>query len=181
MSKFLVETYYTCTFKITHELNELNEKLLSDVDNRQDGKVEIIDVTVNNRKTKKSDGKTNVKKSDFNKLSKDENIPIQKITLEGQNDNKVLKKDLISHIYDFPEKKIIVVHDMNFSENFLIYIDNIENVSIKENSDEYPKYLDLSRNKITNDLYNTYDNYIKKRYKIDINYQTLDEVKNRFN
>ena len=66
MSKFLVETYYTCTFKITHELNELNEKLLSDVDNRQDGKVEIIDVTVNNRKTKKSDGKTNVKKSDFN-------------------------------------------------------------------------------------------------------------------
>ena len=40
MSKFLVETYYTCTFKITHELNELNEKLLSDVDNRQDGKME---------------------------------------------------------------------------------------------------------------------------------------------
>ena len=26
MSKFLVETYYTCTFKIIHELDELNEK-----------------------------------------------------------------------------------------------------------------------------------------------------------
>ena len=26
MSKFLVETYYTCTFKIMHELSELNEK-----------------------------------------------------------------------------------------------------------------------------------------------------------
>ena len=53
MSKFLVETYYTCTFKIIHELNELNEKKLSDIDNRKDGKVEIIDVTINNRKTKK--------------------------------------------------------------------------------------------------------------------------------
>ena len=61
MSKFLVETYYTCTFKIIHELNELNEKQLSDIDNRKDGKVEIIDVTVNNRKTKKSDGKTTEK------------------------------------------------------------------------------------------------------------------------
>ena len=28
MSKFLVETHYTCTFKIVHELDELNEKAL---------------------------------------------------------------------------------------------------------------------------------------------------------
>ena len=101
--------------------------------------------------------------------------------VENQNDNTVLKKDLISHIYYFPEKKIIVVNDMSFSENFLIYIDKIENVTIKENSDEYQKYLDLAKIKITGELYNTYDNYIRKRYKIDINYQTLDEVKNRFN
>ena len=65
MSKFLVETYYTCTFKILHELDELNEKVLSDIDNRQDGKVEIIDVTVNNRKTKKAGNNKNVKKIDL--------------------------------------------------------------------------------------------------------------------
>jgi len=65
MSKFLVETYYTCTFKIVHELSELNEKQLSDIDSREDGKVEIIDVTINNRKTKRSDGKTDAKKSDL--------------------------------------------------------------------------------------------------------------------
>ena len=45
MSKFLVETHYTCTFKIVHELDELNEKALSEVDNRKDGKVEIVNVT----------------------------------------------------------------------------------------------------------------------------------------
>ena len=68
MSKFLVETYYTCTFKIIHELSELNEKQLSDIDNRQDGKVEVIDVTVNNRKTKRSGGKTTSKQSDLNDI-----------------------------------------------------------------------------------------------------------------
>ena len=67
MSKFLVETHYTCTFKIIHELDELNEKSLSEVDNRKDGKVEIVNVTVNNRKTKKSDGK-NIVKSDLENL-----------------------------------------------------------------------------------------------------------------
>ena len=67
MSKYLVETHYTCTFKIIHELDELNEKSLSEVDNRKDGKVEIVNVTVNNRKTKKSDGK-NIIKSDLENL-----------------------------------------------------------------------------------------------------------------
>ena len=52
MSKYLVETFYTCTFKIIHKLDELNEKKLVDLENRKDGKVEIIDVKLNNRKTK---------------------------------------------------------------------------------------------------------------------------------
>ncbi len=65
MSKYIVETFYTCSFKIVHELNELNEKNLSDIDSRQDGKVEVIDVTVNNRKTKKNDGENLVKNKDL--------------------------------------------------------------------------------------------------------------------
>tara|TARA_B100001123_G_C15142953_1_gene960314 strand:- start:210 stop:1058 length:849 start_codon:yes stop_codon:yes gene_type:complete len=52
MSKFLVETFYTCSFKITHKLDELNEQKLSELENSNDGKVEIIDVRLNNRKTK---------------------------------------------------------------------------------------------------------------------------------
>ena len=52
MSKYIVETFYTCTFKIIHKLDELNEKKLSELENRNDGEVKIIDVKLNNRKTK---------------------------------------------------------------------------------------------------------------------------------
>ena len=52
MSKYLVETFYTCTFKIIHKLDELNEKKLSELENNSGGKLEIIDVKLNNRKTK---------------------------------------------------------------------------------------------------------------------------------
>ena len=44
MKKFIVETYYTCTFKTVHTLNNLNEKELSKINSRDDGKVEVIDV-----------------------------------------------------------------------------------------------------------------------------------------
>ena len=65
MSKFLVETHYTCTFKTIHELDELNEKELSNIDNRKDGRVEITSVTINNRKTKKSGDNKKGKKLDL--------------------------------------------------------------------------------------------------------------------
>ena len=53
MKKFVVETYYTCTFKTVHKLNNLNENELNKIDGRTDGEVEVIDVKLNNRKTKK--------------------------------------------------------------------------------------------------------------------------------
>ena len=60
MSKYLVETFYTCTFKIVHKLDELNEKKLSELENRKDGEVQIIDVRMNNRKTKTANKKDKI-------------------------------------------------------------------------------------------------------------------------
>ena len=57
MKKYLVETYYTCTFKTVHTLNNLDDVELSKIDKRNDGEVEVIDVKLNNRKTKKIGGK----------------------------------------------------------------------------------------------------------------------------
>ena len=73
MSKYIVETFYTCTFKIIHKLNELNEKKLSELENRNDGEVKIIDVRLNNRKTKTANKKDNLEDS-LNKLN-EKNIP----------------------------------------------------------------------------------------------------------
>ena len=92
MSKFLVETHYTCTFKIVHELDELNEKALSEVDNRKDGKVEIVNVTVNNRKTKRSDGKKQIKSdlenTNISHSTKTSNTEKLKSELLKKNTNK---------------------------------------------------------------------------------------------
>ena len=125
--------------------------------------------------------KNNFNKYDFDKLSKNENVNIKKINLNNQNDDKILKKEIVNQIYTFPEKKVIIVNDINLSENFLIYIDKIKNVTIDENSEEYQKYFNLSKNQIVSELYNTYENYIQKKYKIDINYQALDAIKNSYN
>ena len=88
MSKFLVETHYTCTFKTIHELDELNEKELSNIDNRKDGKVEIINVTVNNRKTKKSGDNKKGEKLDLK-----DNLKIDR-NLEKE-DSKIIQNETL--------------------------------------------------------------------------------------
>ena len=52
MAKYLVETYYTCSFKVSHYLDDINEENLNNLENKEDGKFEIIDVKLDNRKTK---------------------------------------------------------------------------------------------------------------------------------
>ena len=111
MSKFLVETHYTCTFKIVHELDELNEKSLSEVDNRKDGKVEIVNVTVNNRKTKRSDGKKEIK-SDLKNLKithSKESAPTEKIRTElskkNNNTNKRYENKSNEKRFQMPDRR----------------------------------------------------------------------------
>ena len=123
----------------------------------------------------------NFSKLDFDKISSNDNIPIQTISLKNKDDDKIVKKELVKQIYSYPEKRVFLVNDIYLTENFLVYVNNIENVTIDKNSDEYKAYLNMSKLKIANELYNTYDVMVKKKYKIDINYQTLNTVKNYFN
>ena len=59
MAKYLVETYYTCTFKVNHFLDNINETELKNLEKRDDGEFEVIDVKLDNRKTKNLDPKNN--------------------------------------------------------------------------------------------------------------------------
>ena len=84
MKKFIVETYYTCTFKTIHELEDINEHELSQIDNRNDGKVEVIEVKLNNRKTKKIGEK---KVSEPNKIENTDNLTVDNTKFKTQNKN----------------------------------------------------------------------------------------------
>ena len=98
MKKFIVETYYTCTFKTVHTLDDLNDKELSKIDGRNDGSVEVIDVKLNNRKTKKigQGKKEKIKKVEMkNTLTENISNNIQSnknLTNETQNYQKIKNK-----------------------------------------------------------------------------------------
>ena len=95
MSKYLVETFYTCSFKVKHYLDELNEDQLSKLDQREDGKFEIIDVKLDARKTKNLENK-NI--ANLNSLSEPNDKP-----LEVPN---IVQKNLSEQISEKKNEKI---------------------------------------------------------------------------
>jgi len=108
MSKYIVETFYTCSFKIVHKLEELNEKKLLELEKRNDGEVEIIDVKLNNRKTKVAE------------------------RAESENSNKSLKKlgkDDLRDISSIVSEKI-VSSNISSEEN---QIEKAKNINLKLN------------------------------------------------
>ncbi len=105
MKKYIVETYYTCTFKTVHSLNNLDDTELSNIDKRTDGEVEVIDVKLNNRKTKKVGSKKDLKNNET-KLDKNINNEITtKINIEKKKDNSHTIKIKNNSRFKMPDRR----------------------------------------------------------------------------
>ena len=76
MAKYLIETYYTCSFKINHYLDNISENELQNLEKREDGKFEILDIKLDSRKTKNLSKELNQKKIVNETIAND--IPLTK-------------------------------------------------------------------------------------------------------
>ena len=94
MAKYLVETYYTCTFKVNHYLDDINEAELKNLEKRDDGKFEILEVKLDNRKTKNLDPNNN-KSIENNKVE---------TVLGSSNENSISKDTVITNLKRGSEK-----------------------------------------------------------------------------
>ena len=105
MAKYLVETYYTCTFKVNHYLDEVNETELKNLEKRDDGKFEVLDVKLDNRKTKSLDPKNN-KIIDNKKIDvvSDNNKPVSK-NLENIIKSNELNSDKNDKRFSMPDRR----------------------------------------------------------------------------
>ena len=84
MAKYLVETYYNCTFKVSHYLDDINEAELKNLEKRDDGKFEILDIKLDNRKTKNLEAKV---------LDANADKELKKIDIIPQNNSKTVSKN----------------------------------------------------------------------------------------
>ena len=117
MNKFVAESFYTCLFKISHKLNEISNETLKELDKREDGKFEIIDVKFNKRKTK-SIGE--IKSNPTKAQSEDLKNLIQNSVSET---SKIVEKETSANDKNFnfrrrmPDRRKAYIQKANIGEN----------------------------------------------------------------
>ena len=104
MAKYIVETYYTCTFKVKHFLDDISNNQLDKLDKRDDGEFEILDVKFDKRNTK------NLEKNN-GKIEVNYNESLEKISAKGQNNspknivlNNALKENITKR-FGMPDRR----------------------------------------------------------------------------
>tara|TARA_Y100000816_G_C26103588_1_gene585601 strand:- start:1841 stop:2674 length:834 start_codon:yes stop_codon:yes gene_type:complete len=100
MSKYLVETFYTCSFKVKHFLNKIDQKELNNLENRDDGEFEIIDVKIDTRKTKSLE-----KNSISKKESSISEVKINQNNSKLDNTNLVKNSNFIKNVDEAINKR----------------------------------------------------------------------------
>ena len=106
MAKYLVETYYNCTFKVSHYLDKVNSAELQNLEKREDGKFEILDVKLDNRKTKNLD-KENLTSEDKKQVQKLD-IVTEKNSVPTIKNNQYFVKNVsegISKRFSMPDRR----------------------------------------------------------------------------
>ena len=103
MAKYLVETYYTCTFKVSNYLDGLDQNELENLEKRDDGKLEVIDIKLDNRKTKSLDKTADIESKENGNLKSDVNF--KGINNSSKNKISLNTGNLINKVSDTPNRR----------------------------------------------------------------------------
>ena len=122
--------------------------------------------------------KKDFSESDFLNLVSDRNL-VKKDKIKSIREDDKFSINSIKLLYSLSKNSFLLMDD---NENN-IYITKIENIfahNLKENSNDLNSYSKQSTIKLRDNLYGSYDVLMNEKYKIEINQNTLERVKNYF-
>ena len=119
-------------------------------------------------------------KSDFVKLAKSSQTDIKNISINSINDNNFFSTKSNKQIFGLREKSFTLVNEIKKNKTFLVWIKEIQKPSLDKTSDEYNKYYYEAIIGLKNNIYSSFDHYINQKYKVEVNYKTLERLKNYF-
>ena len=115
---------------------------------------------------------------EFVKISKNgENLLNE--TIKSLDDNSIFDKDSVSLIYSLPENSFVLLTNDN-NKIFLAKVNKIYTKNLPKNDIENSEYIEISNNKIVEEIYSSYDLALSKKYKVKVFQNTLDRIKNNF-
>ena len=100
-------------------------------------------------------------------------------TVNSIEDDSLFNINSIKLLYNLPSNSFTLINDDN-NNIFLAKILNSEIKKLNNNQVSYKRYLESQTTYNRNTILKSYDVFLNEKYKVDLNQQTIDRVKNYF-
>ena len=116
----------------------------------------------------------------FKKFAEDNNLAVRDYKISSLKQNDVFEDGLIKRIFLSKDGEINLVANNTFTKSFLISTIKTEYKTLNKNSNEFEQYEAKARLNLINKIYQSYDENVNQKYKVELNQRTIDRVKNSF-
>ena len=116
----------------------------------------------------------------FQKFADKNGLIVKDYKISNLKQNDVFEEGVIKRIFLTEDGQINLITNNTLIKSFLISTKKTEYKKLDKNSNEFEQYEAKARLSLINKIYQSYDESVNQKYKVEINQKTIDRVKNSF-
>ena len=116
----------------------------------------------------------------FKKFADDNGLEVKNYKISSLKQNEIFNDGMIKRIFLTNDGEINLITNNTFTKSFLISTKKTEYKTLDNNSNEFEQYEAKARLNLINKIYQSYDENVNQKYKVELNQRTIDRVKNSF-
>ncbi len=116
----------------------------------------------------------------FTKFASDNGLEINNYVINNIKQNEVFSEGIIKRIFLTKDNEIDLITNNTLTKSFLVLAVNTKYKDLKKDSNDYEKYEAKARLNLINKIYQSHDNNLNEKYKVELNQRTIERVKNSF-
>ena len=94
--------------------------------------------------------------------------------------NEIFSEGIIKRIFLTKDGEIDLITNSTLTKSYLVLAIKTEYDNLKKSSNEYEQYEAKARLNLINKIYQSHDNNLNEKYKVELNQRTIERVKNSF-
>ena len=119
-------------------------------------------------------------KEKLDKFAFDNELTIKNYKIDNLKQNEIFSEGIIKRIFLTKDGEVDLITNSTLTKNFLVVAVKTEFRKLDKDSNEYEQYESKARLNLINKIYQSHDNNLNEKYKVELNQRTIDRVKNSF-
>ena len=119
-------------------------------------------------------------KSRFIKFASENQLEIKDYKINDLKQNEIFSENILKKIFQQKDGEINLITNSTLTKSFLVMSIKTEYKDLKKGSNKYDQYEAKARLNLVNKIYQSHDNNLNQKYKVEFNQRTIERVKNSF-